>query len=107
MTEHVEVLRGIASLKWSKAEQAALDAAIAALARSEVPAGCEYAEAGFVVDGPNGFAFVPTRGLIEPNVREMCAENGDDPDDYTATQVYVRLTPIPPRPTTAEVQSED
>ena len=42
MSEHVEVLRGIASLKWSKAEQAALDAAIDAPSRSGVPAGCEW-----------------------------------------------------------------
>lgn len=39
------------------------------------------------VGGPNASFIVFDKLLIEPLIAATCKENGDDPDDYTATEL--------------------
>ena len=43
---------------------------------------------GYVVDGPHGRAHVPSIDDVEICIATLCRGNGDDPDDYTATEVF-------------------
>lgn len=43
---------------------------------------------GVFVGGPSGSDFVEDRSIVEARIRALCDANGDDPDDYTATQLY-------------------
>lgn len=53
-----------------------------------LPPGTELRLAGFLIDGPHGSALVHAAPLIEPKIAALCANNGDDPDDYTATELF-------------------
>ncbi len=45
---------------------------------------------GYVVDGPHGHAHVFTLADVEICIAALCRDNGDDPEDYTATEVLAR-----------------
>ena len=55
----------------------------------------EFVPCGFVVDGPSAMRFVPSRNLIEHTIKALCFEHGDDPDDYTATETFWKMTAAP------------
>lgn len=50
----------------------------------------ELVPSGFLIDGPNGTAMVLDRAFIEPKIAALCENNGDDPEDYTATELYMK-----------------
>lgn len=39
------------------------------------------------VGGPNASFIVFNKELIEPLIEAACTTNGDDPDEYTATEI--------------------
>lgn len=55
--------------------------------------GTELVLAGFLVDGPHGSALVHSGAMIEPKIAALCENNGDDPDDYTASELFLLVTP--------------
>lgn len=50
----------------------------------------ELIPSGFLIDGPHGTAMVLDRAFIEPKIEALCENNGDDPGDYTATELYMK-----------------
>lgn len=50
----------------------------------------EYHPAGYIIDGPSSMSFAPGREFIEECVAQTAEAAGDDPEDYTATEVFIR-----------------
>ena len=55
----------------------------------------EYKQCGWFLSGPHATNLVITRDEIEEDIARMCKLTGDDPDDYTATPVYVKFVKWP------------
>lgn len=51
--------------------------------------------AGYLVDGPSASGFVIVGTNVEFHIAELCNVNGDDPDDYTASGLYLHARPGP------------
>lgn len=54
--------------------------------------------AGLMIGGPNGTAFLPADcnpRMIEAIIYGMCKQNGDEPEDYTVTDVVMQVNIAP------------
>lgn len=51
---------------------------------------------GYLVDGPHASLYVASIEQVEGAIAEVCESNGDDPDDYTATELYAKGYAMPP-----------
>lgn len=52
----------------------------------------EYHSAGYLLEGVRGMSFAPAKEFVEAAIAETAKHAGDDPEDYTATEVFIRGT---------------
>lgn len=53
----------------------------------------DYEHVGFMIGGPHAVQTTYNTDLkeVEEQIKALCKENGDDPDDYTATPIHMHF----------------